>query len=266
MRGIISTTQNPSFVELPDTLGGQGALFVAKNWPDGIDTSTHFTSISSAMTQAATMSPSQAAPVLIIVYPGTYSEAIVLVSNVHIFGYTKDSVTIAGPVTWTPGVGINAGQIANPELVDIVLLNFSPAASISYDGTTKKGMGVSSFDFRNVSIKCNLTFNGWPSATQHLQAWNTIITGTLSVTSGNTNFYAGSFQGVSSFLESTFLDILACDIENAVTLGGVTAASISGCDLQANINVGSGTMLTVTGGRVDAAAVLNSGSWWCGRF
>lgn len=77
-------------------------LFVAKGWQAGYVPPTHFTDVGSALTRASEMTPTSINPVQIIIYSGTYTEALNLVSNVHLTG-TDDDTFISGIVTWNAG-------------------------------------------------------------------------------------------------------------------------------------------------------------------
>lgn len=94
-------------------------LFVAKSWPAGCDPLVYFTSISPALVQAATLSPTVATPVAIQIYPGRYIEDITLVSNVSLSSVDHLGAIIDGDVSWTPGAGPNAPQTLATEFPTI---------------------------------------------------------------------------------------------------------------------------------------------------
>ena len=121
-------------------------LFVAQSWPPGVDPTIYFTTISAALVQAATMTPTQANQVAILIFPGTYVENLTLVSNVSLIGTAFQNITIIGNITWTPGAGVNAPQTALPEAVSIEnLVVGAPAANLLLIDSTGKAAGSAQF-------------------------------------------------------------------------------------------------------------------------
>ena len=74
-----------------------------------------------AIVVAAGGAPSASDNYQILVFPGHYGRVAgyTLASNINISGTEQGSVFINSPVVWQPGVGVNANQIALPELVEI---------------------------------------------------------------------------------------------------------------------------------------------------
>lgn len=73
-------------------------------WPNGADPLVYFNSIQAAINMAAMLAPTETDQALIVVYPGVYTENLVLISNVQITGAgeSRESVTINGTVTYAP--------------------------------------------------------------------------------------------------------------------------------------------------------------------
>jgi hypothetical protein len=122
-------------------------LFVAQSWPAGADPLVFFTSIQAAINQAATMTPTDANHVDVIIYPGTYNGNITLVSCVDVVAAGGEgSVQIVGTLTWTPGVGPNAPLTAVTER--IAFERIFVTGSFSFDSTGKSATG-------SVVMHCN---------------------------------------------------------------------------------------------------------------
>jgi hypothetical protein len=57
----------------------------------------------------------------------------VLVSNVHLFGAAQHGIGVNGTATWTPGVGVNAPQTNNLEVVSFDFIDL--AGQFTFDST-----------------------------------------------------------------------------------------------------------------------------------
>jgi hypothetical protein len=121
-------------------------LWVAPSWPVGADPSIYFTTITAAITQAATMSPAFDNPVSIVIFPATYNESLTLVSNVNYVGLpaTFGTVFLNGNATWTPGFGVNQSQalvngVATTEQINWNSISQSPSNmnTFTFDSTNK---------------------------------------------------------------------------------------------------------------------------------
>ena len=116
----------------PDT---QYTLYVSPVWNAPVDTATHFTTVEAALTAASTMT----GPVEIFIYPGTYSETIIVnQTDVFLTGIDQSSVNLV-TVTITPTISNIFSNI-----------NFSGTVTVS-------GVGSSGCQF------FNCTFNTFTS-------------------------------------------------------------------------------------------------------
>jgi hypothetical protein len=121
-------------------------LWVAPSWPVGADPSIYFTTITAAITQAATMSPAFNNQVSIVIFPATYHENLTLVSNVNYVGLpsTFGTVFLNGNATWTPGYDVNLSQalangVATTEQINWNSISQSPSSQnrFTFDSTNK---------------------------------------------------------------------------------------------------------------------------------
>lgn len=135
-------------------------LFVATSWSAGLDTSTCFTDIPSALAAAAALvpAPDVSHPVVISVYPGLYPDPLTLISNVHFQGVEARGCSITGAVTYNMGTGANASQNGLFERVYFNKIGISGAITI--DVTGKTGSALSAVDFRDVDLSGNVTCSG----------------------------------------------------------------------------------------------------------
>ena len=94
-------------------------LFVSDFWPFiGLH---EFTTITAALAQASIMTPTQANPVAIVIYPGTYTENIDLQSWVFLSSASthQNAVTINGTVTWTLPATSNTFEVVQLYFLNI---------------------------------------------------------------------------------------------------------------------------------------------------
>lgn len=234
-------------------------LFVSPSWPAGADPLVFFTTISAALTRAAALSPTEPSPVSIIVYNGTYTESLTLISNVKIGGLPFGAVNLVGSMTWTPGAGPNAGQAALPEIVSIE--NIQVDGGLTVGATAKTGsVSVLNFNFVDFTVGAAMTLTGRGTGADDMRYNNgsafvdvtctdyearfhnvgvvgsahtvTVSAGTSLVQlDGNVSFGFWTVTGSGASLDAqnhdlvTGFDVLAgarADIENGVTFGANT--------------------------------------------
>src|SRR5262245_40991670 len=135
-------------------------LFVAKSWPYiGLH---EFTTITAALAQASIMTPTQADPVAIVIFPGTYPAEkdpittvdlpLNLLSWVFLSSASTDqnAVTIDAEVNWTPNAPTGF------EVVQLYFLNLNRTTTVD---TTAKPDGATSFILHGCFLN-GLTVNG----------------------------------------------------------------------------------------------------------
>lgn len=113
----------------------QNTLFVSPVWPAGSDPLVFFTTVAAALVQAAALGPTSTNSVQILIFPGTYLDDLVMVSNVCLTGTGNTICSIAGTITWTAGVGVNAPQAGDFE--NVTFVNLSVLGESVFDTTSK---------------------------------------------------------------------------------------------------------------------------------
>jgi hypothetical protein len=233
-------------------------LFVAHSWPQGSSSTIYFTTIAAALAQAATMSPTSQNPVAVIIYPGTYSDALTLVSNVHLFGNARRDVVVTGSVTWSPSVGVNVSAATISEQVSISAIRFE--GPITFDSTSKPESGQGCvLDCRQVDIRGNVTVASRNNREDHFEAWESTLIATLAFSNTIVNFsgctlLALAFSGASDF------DINGDQSFGTISLADTTTGSIQSMEIIAPIVVGSGCSLGVVGSVFETPSSLTVAS------
>jgi hypothetical protein len=235
------------------------ALFVAQSWPVGVDPSIYFTTIAAALAQAATMTPTDADPILISIYPGIYSDALALVSNVHLFGFTKRCVQITGAVTWTPGTGVNAPQNGNDEYLNLEFLQF--LAPITIDSTTKNGAFQSRLRCLDIDIADGIACSSRISNVDNVAILDSKIatpTGGPSLASfDNTvaNLLNGTYTTIALTGTAT-IEIDGNQIFDAVTIDTNTSNRIGAAQIFGTVGISGTAQVDFTGSWFAPGAVL----------
>lgn len=126
---------------LPSVFSPAQTLYVAKSWPAGLTGSPFFTTIGSALTAAAALTPSPTNQIQIVVYPGQYTENLTLVSNVFLAGAFQQGAAVNGNITWTAGSGVNASQAGANETMELTYINNAVASgnTCTFDISAKTG-------------------------------------------------------------------------------------------------------------------------------
>lgn len=247
------------------------ALFVSLAWPVGANPLVYFTTIQAALNHAATLTPSATAPIALLIFPGTYTENLTLVSNVNLFGFGRRATQLNGTVTWTPGAGINAPQTAEHEEIDIFYVKMLD--TLSMDATGKSGSSAV-LDIRDSTLVADWSLVGRSSGTDGLNLYNTLFspaanglftdlnaslvasliegegeTVTINgVGSNGLDLYGGQWLVDTTIIAGTgsFLELVGVEC-----LGAFTVAN--SCNLQANNCLfDDGSAVTVaTGGSAD---------------
>lgn len=174
-------------------------LFVSTVWPVGSDGTLFFTSIQAALTRATSFGPSVTNQVLIEVFPGTYTEDLLLTSSIIIRGVKKNAVTINGTITWFPGQGINLPQAGTIETVVMVDINYSGKIlvdSFARDNT----FGTVSFRMLGGGTSRNITMNFGGVSHQFTVDGSFITSNAFVVMTSGLLFVVGESAGAAAYL------------------------------------------------------------------
>jgi hypothetical protein len=205
-------------------------LYVAQSWPAAVDPAVFFTTISAALTQAAALTPTEPNKVCIRVYPGSYTEALTLVSNVAMIAEAPGDgvVEINGNISWTAGSGVNAGQAASTEVV-------------VFDGFLQN----SGFTFTiNTSAKIGNSLSLFYSHGSHFRAMNCTGQGTASTSGDEWFFYNANFLSTNT---NTFKDV-------GTPTSGIGVEFV-GCRMRSTQVQGT-TVLRASGGTTSGATTI----------
>jgi hypothetical protein len=237
-------------------------LFVAQSWPVGADPLVYFTSPQSALVQAATLLPTRADPVTLVYGPGEYPGPLTLVSNVHHHALGgRRSVRLTGAVTWTPGSGVNAAQVAADEEIDLVLIVVAGAILVT---TTAKaaGLGRAVLDSRDCAFSAGIAWTGRNQPFDYFQAWNAIMLGApLTFNGCNVNVFSSTTDGYTvgdGRDGGSAVDVRACEIYSPSILGGALAGNchMEACQINATVDLGGAVAATFTGSLFRSVATL----------
>lgn len=222
-------------------------LFVAQSWPAGADPTIFFTSIATAYAASVALTPTPANPVEILVYPGTYSDPITAVSNVHLFGTGgQNAVVVTGAVSWTLGAGVNAPQIGSDEDLDVGFITFTAPWVI--DSTAKTG-GIAESIFTGVSL-AGFNYNGNTLGLDNVTITASVMgvgVYTINNVGGIIKILATAGQAPILFTGATFF-LIAGGLEfDLVTLAGTARGDITGIGDFGGTTVASGCLATIAG-------------------
>lgn len=199
------------------------ALRVGKDWPDTAPEGAYFTSIQDALDAAVDLTPTVDNPVAIYIGPGTYTEDLTLVSDVHLIGVPGQFMTrISGNVAYTPGAGVNASKTdASNEGVNLAFLYLTNnAKTFTYDGTGKNTGGS-----QMILTECTLT---------HFVSTNAHITsGSDNIFVYNGNWITGTYTFTNLATSPPGLDIVGTRVRG-LTAAGTTVARLQGCGQVSN--------------------------------
>jgi hypothetical protein len=198
------------------------ALRVGTDWPDTAPEGSYFTSIQDAIDAAEALSPTAAAPVAVYIAPGTYTEDLTLMSDVHLIGVPGQFMTrIDGIVTYTPGAGVNAAKTDTTEGVNLAFLYFTNGAkAFTFDGTGKNTSGA-----QMILTECTLT--NFVSTNAH------ITSGSDNIFVYNGNWITGTYTFTNLATSPPGLDIVGTRVRG-LTAAGTTVARLQGCGQVAN--------------------------------
>jgi hypothetical protein len=183
----------------------QNTLFVSPVWNGPVNTTTHFTTIQAAITQASSLVGS----VEIIIYPGIYSETVTLNQpNVFLFGYDPGSVTIQRlilyPTTLNTLTNLTITQLTTPLVLSGGNLT---CTNCVFDAITSISNSSTNGTFNQCTFTSNVNFG---SMTLEFNECNSTL---------STLIAAGSFSlNASSFTCNTFeLGLVIMDNSTLVT-------------------------------------------------
>lgn len=204
-------------------------LWVAPFWPAGTDEPIYFKSITDAINQAATMNPTSTNQVSIVIFPGTYTENLTLLSNVNYVGLpsTLATVMLDGNVTWKPGFGVNQRQAADSEAINWNSIDQSlhNGNMFTFDSTGKTAGSAQFFSAHSAFEIVSFTGRGNPQ------------TGDTD----NSFFYAGTFflgPGPVTFTNMQGAVTPAAGVEiEGVRFRGLNLAGSTICRIQSGENV-----------------------------
>ncbi len=254
----------------PEFLPGR-TLFVAKSWGPGAEPTVFFTTISAALVQAATMTPTLANPVNIQIFSGTYTEDLILVSNVHLSGLPGlFNTRIDGNITWTPGAGVNLPQTNDQESVSLSFLTtvVGSANTLLFDSATKVAGTV-----QLVCTECLLdviTMTSRPAALDNVFFYNCNFIGAVSIT--DIGSAGGTTAGVNIVSTRTRGLTLAGDatcriqggenvgpaVPTPIVLTGTASLVIQGLTINNPMTVGAGCSLSMSAGAAFGAAATTT--------
>lgn len=231
-------------------------LFVAQAWPVGADPLVYFTAIDAAIAQAIALTPAFADPIIIVCYPGVYSEPLALASGVFIVGAgAPNSVTIDGNCSWAP---IGAGD----ENMAFANLRFSENASLNVDTNGKAG-GLTLFDWNDVNFDCGIVFLGRPAAVDSVRLWSGFqnAVGVVSFTDMLQVFaWDFIFNGPVRFLGDSNGLLVGCQLNGGPNLVDDSAnVRFLGTRVANSTNVASGCTLDLRGSTLDAVLTVDAG-------
>lgn len=215
-------------------------LFVAQSWPVGADPLVYFTSISAALIRASVaFAPlTQENPAVIQIYPGTYSEALTLVSNVHLFAPTTRCVILSGAITWHPGAGVNLPQSSQQERIYTNGIKFSGSLSID---SAAKVTERTTWNSQLSNIDCAVTMIGKPAAgASFYQVWaGRTCYGPSVFKDVNVVMYSMEIGDHITMQGATSFDLSACNLYGGMALQDTSEGSAHGTDLDGAIAVGA---------------------------
>lgn len=229
-------------------------LFVAQSWPNGgADPAVFFTDPSAALSHAATLTPTPTNPVTIILFPGTYSQNLTLISNVHLFA-ASGGVTLTGNVAYHPGVGGNASQLHLNERVVIENLTFQTGTFV-YDATGKSDLTKSSVLYL---LNCTTLGPTLAASGRAASGGSDLLTITNQIDGGTTWTLNGIFPTWTACQFSAQMDM------TDLVFGGVFTSTVffGPVNLVNSPFVGGDSNTYISAVNIDAASSLlfNSGS------
>lgn len=241
--------------------GPARTFFVASSWLVTSDPARQFTDPQAALTAAAALLPTQDAPVVIIIYPGVYTQNLTLVSNVHLFGFTTNGTRLTGTVTWTAGAGVNAPQAAIRERIYMRGLRFEGAWSID---ATAKTASFAELVQRAVNVLADFTYLGraLTGGQDFLVMSDGVNTGTTWLLKGIVpNLYGGCSLGAASI---TLQDCLfGSTLEGIATFNPLNLVNSPGTSGNGNafadINVDATSALITAGSNMGTLTVAAGG-------
>ncbi|MDE2095805.1 MAG: hypothetical protein KGL39_01010 [Patescibacteria group bacterium] len=245
--------------------GGYGGVAVVDQ-ANGLDSQGMvngypFMTISAAMTAAAAFTPN-----LVIVYPGTYNEALNVPAGVKVTGASIQTATVQMLGVTTPTTLVTMG--ANSTLINLQL-TLTSAANANLVGVAFAGSNNSNAKLRSVSI--NVTNTGATTATTYGIASN--CTGfppdTNLAISGDTLTVTGSGAGATYgvYLQSGAHKFGVYNTQVTVTGGGTptgcVTAAVAGMELEIGTCIISGAAADITQGAgstvlIRSTALVNS--------
>lgn len=236
------------------------ALFVATSWAGAGSPDVYFTTIKAALDFAATMTPipTRANPVVVVIFPGTYTDDLELVSNVHLSCHARRDVVVTGAVTWTIGAGINARVAALGEEVDVTQIRFEGTISIDSTGKPETGQGCA-LDARGCDFRGDITVSSRVDRLDHFQSWTTTLLCNATFRNTIVNLSSGTYGDTGKMI--TMTGGADADIDGDQMFGSFSLADTSVCTLQAveinaAIAIGSGCALDVVGSVLKPASTL----------
>lgn len=239
-------------------------LYVATSWSGTTDPLINFTTIPAAETQAAGMTPTVTNPVSIIVYPGTYSANVTLMSNVNLTGTATPSVVISGTVGYSPGVGVNAVFATDSEIVAIRDMTLNGAITI--DGTGKAS-NTSTIVFRDDAVNGAVTGTG-RSATgadrDQISYFSCGIgAGAHTYTTTHTTIFGSRYHGITFNGASLFSlsgGDYAANAADSTSVNGTSSGTVEGLNVTRPWSIASGASTTFAGCTFSGSGTLTVAS------
>lgn len=227
--------------EVGPTAIPERTLFVSPSWDPAVDPAVYFTTISAALVQAATLTPTLSDGVAIIVYPGEYSEDIEVVSYVSISSSDYLSAAITGAVSYEPGVGVNAPSTALREVAyfENMIIN---GPNLTMDGTGKTS-DEAVFELRDCQVGTATVITGRGTGEDLFQMF-----GCLHVEADLEFFDADGRLHDSFFLQingtdSGSLVATGCTLFGVHDIAGGYLSFLTACDVVGSAGIFTGAFL-----------------------
>ncbi len=206
---------------LPVKFAPGRTLFVALSWPTGHDPAIYFTTISAALVQAAALVPTAASPIGIMIFAGTYTENLTLVSNVSLCSAAGTSgVFLVGNITWTPGAGVNAPQTNATEVAALFGIDQQIGGGVWTFDSTAKAAGSAQL-FISESVVQGLIATGRNNLNDNIFIYDSIM---FTIGANNNNLFT-NVTGAAA--PGTGVEIVSCRFRG-LTFAGTTTARIQG--------------------------------------
>lgn len=248
-------TNNDSSSDIDTIFRANGTIFVSKVWPvtwAGHTVPNYFTTVKEALDEAFAMGVSNSNRVEIIVFPGTYTEDLTMLSYVSLRG-SNDAAVIVGAMKWTPGVGVNANFSAGIQTLSLSGLSLG---SFSMDMTGAAGsvhgqvtatdctfssnvgpliMGNTGSNFM-IFRDCTVEGTVNASVSSLVYMYTSTMVGNVAASAGALLAYGTTFEGNLNIALSDIVTLTGCLVAGTTSLTNGGLLSARGCDFQGAVD------------------------------